>query len=138
MRDIDCKKYAECLNTAAKSDIKLDCQKCKSHEAAVVLGHLGGLKGGPARAKSLSKEERVRIARKAAEVRWEKEKIIIFDCPFCHSTNLDFEKNLYEIGDFSVICINKECGVLGPIGKDKEEAIKKWNGQKLVGDEEGR
>ena len=33
-------------------------------------GRLGGLKGGPARARVLSKSERVRIAKKAAKVRW--------------------------------------------------------------------
>jgi hypothetical protein len=38
--------------------------------AAVALGMLGGLKGGPARAKKLSKERRSEIARKAAEARW--------------------------------------------------------------------
>jgi hypothetical protein len=38
--------------------------------AAVALGRLGGLKGGPARAKKLTKEQRSEIARKAAEARW--------------------------------------------------------------------
>jgi hypothetical protein len=38
--------------------------------AAVTLGRLGGLKGGLARAKKLSKKARVRIARKAALARW--------------------------------------------------------------------
>jgi hypothetical protein len=38
--------------------------------AAVTLGRLGGLKGGAARAKSLSQEERKRIAKKAALARW--------------------------------------------------------------------
>jgi hypothetical protein len=41
---------------------------------AVELGRLGGLKGGKARAKSLSKAERVKIARKAAKTRWRKSK----------------------------------------------------------------
>ena len=39
---------------------------------AVALGRLGGKKGGPARAKKLSKKRRVEIAKKAAEVRWKK------------------------------------------------------------------
>ncbi len=39
---------------------------------AVALGRLGGLKGGKARAKSLTKEQRQEIARKAAQARWEK------------------------------------------------------------------
>jgi hypothetical protein len=38
--------------------------------AAVALGRLGGKKGGLARAKSLSPEERSAIARKAAKSRW--------------------------------------------------------------------
>jgi hypothetical protein len=38
--------------------------------AAVSLGRKGGLKGGKARAKSLTAEERSEIARKAAKQRW--------------------------------------------------------------------
>ena len=38
--------------------------------AAVMLGRLGGLKGGKARSAKLSAEERKRIARKAANSRW--------------------------------------------------------------------
>lgn len=37
---------------------------------AVALGRLGGQKGGKARAKKLTPEQRQEIARKAAEVRW--------------------------------------------------------------------
>jgi hypothetical protein len=40
--------------------------------AAVALGRLGGLKGGKARAKKLSKKERIEIAKLAASVRWKK------------------------------------------------------------------
>lgn len=42
--------------------------------AAVMLGHLGGKKGGKARAEKLSPEERSRIAREAANARWSKKK----------------------------------------------------------------
>jgi hypothetical protein len=38
--------------------------------AAVQRGRLGGLKGGEARAKKLSPEQRSRAARKAAKARW--------------------------------------------------------------------
>ena len=38
--------------------------------AAVLLGRLGGLKGGKARAASLSAEKRREIAKKAAQARW--------------------------------------------------------------------
>ncbi len=40
--------------------------------AAVVLGRLGGKKGGKARAKKLTPEQRSDIARRAAQVRWQK------------------------------------------------------------------
>jgi hypothetical protein len=39
---------------------------------AVELGRLGGLKGGKARAKKLSKEQRVKIAKAGARARWKK------------------------------------------------------------------
>ena len=39
---------------------------------AVVLGRLGGLKGGKARAASLTSARRVEIAKKAAQARWGK------------------------------------------------------------------
>ncbi len=42
------------------------------HNAAVALGRLGGKKGGPARAKKLTPEQRSESARKAAQARWEK------------------------------------------------------------------
>lgn len=40
--------------------------------AAVALGRLGGLKGGKARAKSLTKVQRAEIAKRAAQARWKK------------------------------------------------------------------
>jgi hypothetical protein len=40
--------------------------------AAVLLGRRGGLKGGVARAATLSSERRTEIARKAAAARWNK------------------------------------------------------------------
>ena len=40
--------------------------------AAVALGRLGGLKGGKARAKKMTKKERSEAARKAAQARWTK------------------------------------------------------------------
>lgn len=39
-------------------------------QAAVELGHLGGLKGGPARARKLASNERHQIAVDAALARW--------------------------------------------------------------------
>lgn len=40
--------------------------------AAVMLGRLGGLKGGKARSAKLSAEQRSEIAKKAAQARWKK------------------------------------------------------------------
>ncbi len=40
--------------------------------AAVLLGRRGGLKGGRARAESMSAEQRSAIARRAADARWRK------------------------------------------------------------------
>jgi hypothetical protein len=42
--------------------------------AAVALGRLGGLKGGKARAKNMTKKERSEAARRAANKRWGKNK----------------------------------------------------------------
>jgi len=43
----------------------------KKNPAAVALGRLGGLRGGPARAEKLSAEQRREIAKKAATARWQ-------------------------------------------------------------------
>ena len=40
--------------------------------AAVVLGRLGGKKGGKARAEKLTPEQRSDIARRAVQARWQK------------------------------------------------------------------
>jgi hypothetical protein len=50
-------------NTKEKDEIKA---------AASALGRLGGLKGGKARAESLSAKKRSDIAKKAAKARWHK------------------------------------------------------------------
>lgn len=44
--------------------------KPEKNKAAQELGRLGGLKGGAARAKKLTAEERSEIAKKAAKARW--------------------------------------------------------------------
>lgn len=48
-------------------------QESGKNPAAVALGRLGGLKGGKARAKSLSAKKRSEIAKKAASARWKKD-----------------------------------------------------------------
>jgi hypothetical protein len=57
------------LATGELDDIKTDDGK---DPAAVSLGRRGGLKGGKARAKSLSVAKRKAIAQKAAAARWNK------------------------------------------------------------------
>lgn len=47
-------------------------QQPEKNKAAQELGRLGGLKGGVARAKKLTAEERSEIARVAAAARWKK------------------------------------------------------------------
>lgn len=44
--------------------------KHEKNPAAAALGRLGGLRGGPARAKSLSAAKRKAIAQEAAAARW--------------------------------------------------------------------
>lgn len=66
------------LNKRAKSivDIATGERVAKEKDpikaAASALGRLGGLKGGNARAKSLTKKQRQEIAKKAAAARWSK------------------------------------------------------------------
>lgn len=53
----------------APAEVKTDDGK---NAAAVALGRLGGLKGGKARAKSMTKKARSEAAKKAAKARWGK------------------------------------------------------------------
>ncbi len=46
----------------------------EKNPAAGELGRLGGLKGGKARAKKLTKKRRSEIARRAAQARWNQER----------------------------------------------------------------
>lgn len=55
------------ISTGEAEDQDPDAGK---NPAAVALGKLGGIKGGTARAKSLSKKRRSEIAKKAAAIRW--------------------------------------------------------------------
>jgi len=47
-------------------------KKLGKNPAAVALGRLGGLKGGPARTASMTPLQRKDAARKAAQARWSK------------------------------------------------------------------
>lgn len=59
------------INQLAASIVQ-KATKGKKNPAAVILGRLGGLKGGKARAEKLSPEKRKEIAKKAAKARWGK------------------------------------------------------------------
>jgi hypothetical protein len=48
--------------------------KSKKNPAAVALGRLGGLRGGPARTASMTAVQRKAAARKAALARWSKKR----------------------------------------------------------------
>ena len=75
------KKKERDLNKLATNIAKLTTEgeptpkPSKKNPAAVTLGRLGGLKGGSARAKALTKKQRSEIARKAAKARWEKQPV---------------------------------------------------------------
>jgi hypothetical protein len=55
------------IATGEADDVKTDDGK---NPAAVALGRKGGLRGGKARAESMSAKERSAIAQKAAKARW--------------------------------------------------------------------
>jgi hypothetical protein len=56
----------------AKTPSKITVKR--KNPAAVALGRLGGLKGGPARMAKLSAKRRSEIARNAVLARWNKKK----------------------------------------------------------------
>jgi hypothetical protein len=58
------------VNEATGENLLNKAVKEGKNPAAVLLGRLGGLKGGKARAVKLSAEKRAEIAKKAAIVRW--------------------------------------------------------------------
>ncbi len=61
-------RIVEDTTSAPPEDLARSAVQKNPHAAA--LGHLGGKKGGPARALRLSAERRHEIAQKAAQVRW--------------------------------------------------------------------
>lgn len=54
----------------ATGQVQTPAPEKEKNPAAVALGKLGGLKGGKARAASLTAEQRRNIAKKAAKTRW--------------------------------------------------------------------
>jgi hypothetical protein len=68
----DVNQLAASILEAATGEPEELTPKGTKNPAAVALGRLGGIKGGKARAESLSKKRRAEIARKAARSRWQK------------------------------------------------------------------
>lgn len=60
------------VNDATSEELLNKAAQEGKNPAAVILGRLGGLKGGKARAAKLSAEQRKEIAQKAAKTRWGK------------------------------------------------------------------
>ena len=71
-RPRDTNQLAKFIADIATGEIELPKTNDGKDPAAVALGRKGGLKGGKARASSLSPIERGEIARKAAKARWKK------------------------------------------------------------------
>jgi hypothetical protein len=63
------KRQPEDINLLAASIVQEVTSESGKNPDAVALGRLGGKKGGPARAKKLTAEERREIPRKAARAR---------------------------------------------------------------------
>ena len=68
---LDLNRLAKSIVDQATGEVA-PVEEPEKNPAAVALGRLGGIKGGTARAKKLTAEERSEIARKAAAVRWGK------------------------------------------------------------------
>ncbi len=75
-KESDLNRLAKSMVNQAITDEQLQVKAIEEgkNPAAVLLGRLGGLKGGKARAKKLSATQRSEIAHKAATVRWAKQK----------------------------------------------------------------
>ena len=69
---LDLNQLAKSIVDQATDEEPKQLEETEKNPAAVALGRLGGLKGGAARAKKLTAEERSEIARKAAKARWNK------------------------------------------------------------------
>jgi len=68
----DANQLAKFILDATTGDLPAAPAEPEKNPAAVALGRLGGLKGGKARAKALSKKDRAAIAKRAAAARWGK------------------------------------------------------------------
>jgi hypothetical protein len=73
-RPRDANQLAKAIVDLATGEIEETEIHDNKNPNAVALGRLGGLKGGKARAKALTAEQRSEIARNAAEKRWKKKR----------------------------------------------------------------
>ena len=69
---LDLSQLAKRIVDEATGEAEKTLPPPEKNQAAVELGRLGGKKGGKARAKALTPEERSNIAKKAAAARWSK------------------------------------------------------------------
>ncbi len=69
-RPRDANQLAKLIVGIATGEVEEKPEDSGKNPAAVALGRLGGLKGGKARKKALSRERRSEIARQAALSRW--------------------------------------------------------------------
>jgi len=69
-RDINALAASIVEQSTGESIPSQEASESTKNPHAVALGHLGGKKGGRARADRLTPEQRKEIAKKAAEARW--------------------------------------------------------------------
>lgn len=72
-RPRDTNQLAKFITDIASGEIELPKTDDGKDPAAVALGRKGGLKGGKARADSMTPERRAEIAKRAAQARWKSE-----------------------------------------------------------------
>ncbi|MBO0935094.1 hypothetical protein J2I47_00910 [Fibrella sp. HMF5335] len=72
-RPRDVNQLAKLIADIATGEESNDQPENTKNPAAVALGRLGGLKGGKARASSLTPEQRKEIAQRAAAKRWKRD-----------------------------------------------------------------
>lgn len=71
-RPRDTNQLAKFIVDLATGEAELPKTEDGKDPAAVSLGRKGGLKGGAARARKLTPEQRAEIAKKAAQARWKR------------------------------------------------------------------
>jgi hypothetical protein len=72
MRNRTSKDFNQIAKSIVDAVTEASEQSPDKNPAAVALGRLGGKKGGPARARSLTAKKRAEIAKNAAKARWHK------------------------------------------------------------------